>query len=62
MTYRGTVTGNVIELDEPVSLADGHPVILAHLRGLPDDATTFMSVVSQAELLAGIEEGRLIRE
>lgn len=36
-------------------LQERHQQVVAHLRQLPDDATLFMSVVSQAELLTGIE-------
>jgi len=32
-----------------------NPAVIAHVSGLPDDAELFMSVVSQAELLGGIE-------
>jgi predicted nucleic acid-binding protein len=32
-----------------------HPVVLARLRSLPEEATLFMPVVAQAELLAGVE-------
>lgn len=36
-------------------LQERHPQVIAHVRQLPDDATLFMSVASQAELLTGIE-------
>jgi predicted nucleic acid-binding protein len=42
-----------------------HRSILARLQGLPPDTTLYMPVVSQAELLAGIQilkEGRRKRE
>jgi len=31
-----------------------HPIVISHLHALPDAATLYRSVVSQAELLAGI--------
>lgn len=32
-----------------------HPGVVARLQSLPEDATLFMPVVAQAELLAGVE-------
>lgn len=32
-----------------------HPAVVARLRALPSDASLFMPVVAQAELLAGVE-------
>lgn len=36
-------------------LQERHQQVVAHLRQLPNEVTIFMSVVSQAELLTGIE-------
>jgi predicted nucleic acid-binding protein len=36
-------------------LQEERPGVVAHLRDLPEESALFMSVVSQAELLAGIE-------
>lgn len=36
-------------------LQEEHPRIVARIRQLPEDASLFMSVVSQAELLGGAE-------
>jgi tRNA(fMet)-specific endonuclease VapC len=36
-------------------LQRNHPNVLIHLQNLPDNATIYMPVVAQAELLAGIE-------
>jgi len=32
-----------------------HPVVLAHIQSLPNEATLYMPVVAQAELLVGVE-------
>jgi len=42
-----------------------HPGLVSRLQSLPDDATLFMPVVAQAELLVGVElaaQGRRKRE
>ena len=36
-------------------LQEGHPKVVARFRRLPEKAEVYMSVVTQAELLAGIE-------
>jgi len=36
-------------------LQDGHPEVVVRFRRLPEKAEVYMSVVTQAELLAGIE-------
>jgi len=36
-------------------LQSRHPVVLAHIQRLPEEATLYMPVIAQAELLAGVE-------
>jgi len=36
-------------------LQKSHPALMARVNSLPDDATLYISVVSQGELLAGID-------
>ena len=36
-------------------LQEGNPAVVALLKILPDEAVLYMSVITQAELLAGIE-------
>ena len=37
------------------SLQRNHPAVVTRIQGLPEEATLYMPVVAQAELLAGVE-------
>lgn len=62
MTYRGTVRGSIIELDEPVKLPDGTRV---DVIVLPEDRLPKGSPQAVLQLLAGTlthEEAEAIRQ
>ncbi|MEN3002004.1 MAG: hypothetical protein ABDI19_09225 [Armatimonadota bacterium] len=62
VTYRGTVRGNVIELDEPVELPEGTRV---DVIVLPEDRPPKGSPQAVLQLLAGTlthEEAEAIRQ
>jgi predicted nucleic acid-binding protein len=45
----------LLDTDHASYLQRGHPAVVQHLKSLPPDAEVFISVVTQAELLTGIQ-------